>query len=236
MNFEDEIERRVIRSVTQAIQKNKNRPINVHIDEVFFADVNGCRRYTGTQHGENEVYTDFIIEIRNTKGINISFKNVVLNESIDRLDIIVPNLKNRFINSVYRKLEEMGLEEGQDVPNIFGKIDELNKRKLIKGTYSVGGPIDYMYVDLSRNLDSEFDKDTKTLRLPGRLIAIDTFSKDQSLYLNLRPLSADQKYDPKLSVGGIKMIYGKSEINNVSGHKIFAVDSIAQNGIEVEII
>ena len=109
--------------------RNKNRPIALNISNNTLQNISGARKYTGVQSGENEVYTDFVIERRNTRGFNVAIKSAVFDESIERLDIIVPNLKIRFIKSVYRKLIQMRLEDGDDVPNMFGKIDDRNKKK-----------------------------------------------------------------------------------------------------------
>ena len=158
-----------------------------------------------------------------------------MDESIERLDIIVPNLKTRFMKSVYKKLTEMNLEKDQNVPNMFGKIDERNKKKLVTGTYSVGGPIDFMYVELPKTIRSDFDKDSGLLVMPGKLVAMDEYAKSFDLYLNLRPAYSDQKYDPDMQRGGIKMIYGKSQTKGISDIEIVVTNSVSENGILVNI-
>jgi len=231
----DNIEREILRTISQAVVSNKNKPIQLKIQNEYFSDVTGARRYTGVQHGDNEVYTDFVIERRSARGYNVALKSAVMNESIERLDIIVPNLKTRFMKSVYKKLTEMNLEKDQDVPNMFGKIDERNKRKLVTGTYSVGGPIDFMYIELPRSIKSDFDEDSGLLVMPGKLVNMDEYSKSFELYLNLRPAYSDQKYDPDMQRGGIKMIYGKSRSKGVSDIEIVVTNSVDQNGILVNI-
>lgn len=230
----DDIEREVLTNINSAVQRSERKNISLYIGNKLITNVNGARRYTGVQHGQNKVYTDIVIEKRNTKGINISFENVVLNESIERLDIIVPNLKLKFINRVFRKLNEMKLEAEEDVPNIYGKMVGRNKKKLITGTYSVGGPIDYM-CEFSDRVRSEYDEDTNTLSLNGMLEDMDSYSNRYEIYLNLQPLYPDQKYDPEVERGGIKLIYGKSESRGVSGNKIVVTDTVEKNGIIVDI-
>ena len=235
MNQLDNNEREILRSISQAIASNKNKPIQLRIQNEYFSDITGARKYTGVQHGDNEVYTDFVLERRSARGYNVALKSAVMNESIERLDIIVPNLKTRFMKSVYKKLTEMNLEKDQNVPNMFGKIDERNKKKLVTGTYSVGGPIDFMYVELPKTIRSDFDKDSGLLVMPGKLVAMDEYAKSFDLYLNLRPAYSDQKYDPDMQRGGIKMIYGKSQTKGISDIEIVVTNSVSENGILVNI-
>ena len=128
----------------------------------------------------------------------------------------------------------MKLQTGEDVPNFYGKIDRRHTNMLIRGTYSVGGPVEYMYLELPKIIKYDFDKDSSTLSLPGILQPIDSYAKNMELYLNLRPLYADQKFDEDAERGGMKLIYGKSESRGESGNQI-VVTQQAENGIVVEI-
>lgn len=230
----DNVEREILTNINRAVQSNKNKPIAVTISEQYFSEVTGARKYTGSLSGDNEPYTDFIIQRRNAKGINIALKSVVFQESLKRLEIIVPGLRFKFINAVYRKIKQMKLQTGEDVPNFYGKIDRRHTNMLIRGTYSVGGPVEYMYLELPKIIKYDFDKDSSTLSLPGILQPIDSYAKNMELYLNLRPLYADQKFDEDAERGGMKLIYGKSESRGESGNQI-VVTQQAENGIVVEI-
>ena len=214
---------------------NKNRPIQLNIDSKQLSDITSARRFTGVQSGKNEIYTDLVFERKNTRGFNIAIKSAVFDESIERLDVIVPNLKIRFIKSVYKKLSQMGLKDGDNVPNVFGKIDERNKKKLVTGTYSVGGPIDFMYLDLPNTIMPNFDEDSGILTLPGKFVNMDEYSKDFDLYLNLQPTYDDQKFDTKIERGGVKLIYGKSESKGIADNTIVVTTKVADNGIVVNI-
>lgn len=224
-----------VNAINQSVMRNKNRPIALNISNNTLQNISGARKYTGVQSGENEVYTDFVIERRNTRGFNVAIKSAVFDESIERLDIIVPNLKIRFIKSVYRKLIQMRLEDGDDVPNMFGKIDDRNKKKLVTGTYSVGGPIDFMYLDTPKLLATNFDEETGLLSFPGRFVDMDEYSKVFNLYLNLMPAYNDQKFDSEIERGGIKLIYGKSQIKGISDNKIVVTKNVPNDGIVIAI-
>ena len=224
-----------VNSINQSVMRNKNRPIALNISGKSFYNISSARKYTGVQSGKNEVYTDFVIERRNTRGFNIAVKSAVFDESIERLDIIVPNLKIRFIKSIYRKLIQMKLNDGDDVPNVFGKIDNRNKKKLVTGTYSVGGPIDFMYLDIPKFIIPEFDEETGVLSFPGRFVDMDEYSKDFDLYLNLRPVYNDQKFDSKIEIGGVKLIYGKSQSKGIADNNIVVTTNVPDNAVVVNI-
>lgn len=231
----DNQEREILANINRAVQSNRNRPVTLIINGQYFSEVVGGRKYTGSLSGDNEPYTDFIIQRRNAKGINIALKSVVFQESLQRLEIIVPGLRYKFINAVYRKIKQMGIETGQDVPNFFGKIDRRHTNMLIRGTYSVGGPIEYMYTDLPRVIKYLYDDDSKTLVLPGIFQPIESYSKNMELYLNLLPLYSDQKFDDEAERGGMKLIYGKSESRGESGNQIIVTQQMSDNGIVVDI-
>lgn len=231
----DNTEREIMRAINRSVQMNKNRPIQLNIDSKQLSDITGARRFTGVQYGKNEVYTDIVFETKNTRGFYVALKSAVFDESIERLDIIVPNLRIRFIKSVYRKLSQMALNDGDEVPNIFGKIDDRNKKKLVTGTYSVGGPIDYMYQDLPNSIVPNFDEDSGILTLPGRFIDMNEYSKGFDLYLNLQPVYNDQKYDSVIERGGVKLIYGKSESKGIAENRIVVTTKVADNGTVVNI-
>lgn len=129
----------------------------------------------------------------------------------------------------------MGLKDGDNVPNVFGKIDERNKKKLVTGTYSVGGPIDFMYLDLPNTIIPNFDEDSGILTLPGKFVNMDEYTKDFDLYLNLQPTYDDQKFDTKIERGGVKLIYGKSESKGIADNTIVVTTKVADNGIVVNI-
>ena len=230
----DNTEREILTNINRAVQSSETRTTTLSISGQYFSEIVGARKYSGSLYGPNEPYTDFIIQHKNTKGINIALKSVVFNESLQRLEIIVPGLKFKFIRAAYNKIRQMNVQSGEDVPNIFGKIDRRHTDMLIRGTYSVGGPIDYMYTELPKSIKFNYDEDSNTLSLPGILQPIESYSKSMELYLNLRPLYADQKFDEDAERGGMKLIYGKSETRGDSGNRILVTQQ-ADNGIVVDI-
>lgn len=231
----DNTEREILQAINRAAQTSKTRTTTLNLSGQYFSEITGARKYSGSLYGPNEPYTDFIIQQRNAKGINIALKPVVFNESIQRLEIIVPGLRFKFIRAVFNKIRQMNVQAGEDVPNIYGKIDRRHTDMLIRGTYSVGGPIDYMYTDLPKNIKFNYDDEANVLTLPGILNNINSYSKNLELYLNLQPLYDDQKFDPDAERGGMKLIYGKSESRGESGNRIIVTSETSNNGIIVEI-
>lgn len=233
----DEKEREIINIINRSARDSKNKTITLDINGMKINEITGANKYSGSLYGENEPYTDFIIRRRNTKGINIALKSVVFNESIQRLEIIVPGLKYKFIKAAYNKMIQINLETHQDVPNFFGRLNRNRIKQLIRGTYSVGGPIDYMYIDLPKTINMEFDVDTNLLLLPGILDNIDSYSSKINLYFNLRPLHLDQKFDSEIERGGMKLIYGRSPSRGESGNKIVVLQEqdLTKDAIVVDI-
>jgi hypothetical protein len=103
----------------------------------------------------------------------------------------------------------MGLETGNPVPEIYGKISDNMKEDVVTGTKTVGGPIDYVYENGS-NIKSSYDEETGVLKLNGYLISSKQYSKSRTFFLSLKPKREDQKFDAELKYGGIPRIYGKS--------------------------
>lgn len=231
----DNIERTILARINQAVQFNKNLPISLSIGGVEFNEITGARRYSSSFYKENKPYTDIILQRRNTKVINIAFGPAVLQENMTRLEIVVPGLKYKFIKAINTKIEQMNLQEGDDVPNFFGIIDSRNTKKLIEGTYSVGGPVNYIYENLPKNIKYSYDEDNNLLYLPGNLINITEYSKNMSLYLRLLPLYDDQKYDPEAERGGFKLIYGESPSHGIDGNEIVITEETTSNAVLVEI-
>ena len=231
----DSIERQVLKEINTAVLKNGNRPITLDIGGTYFTEITGARRYSGSFYGANRPYTDIIIEKRNTKGINLAFSNSVLSESMERLEIVVPGIKYKFIKAIVKRIESLGLDDGDDVPNFFGAIDSRNTQKLIEGTYSVGGPINFMYLNIPKILKSKYNEEETLLFLPGNLINIKNYSKELDLYLRLVPIHNDQKYDSKVERGGYKLIYGESPSRGESGNRIIVTTETTSDAVLVEI-
>jgi len=231
----DSIERQVLKEINTAVLKNGNRPITLDIGGTYFTEITGARRYSGSFYGANRPYTDIIIEKRNTKGINLAFSNSVLSESMERLEIVVPGIKYKFIKAIVKRIESLGLDDGDDVPNFFGAIDSRSTQKLIEGTYSVGGPINFMYLNIPKILKSKYNEEETLLFLPGNLINIKNYSKELDLYLRLVPIHNDQKYDSKAERGGYKLIYGESPSRGESGNRIIVTTETTSDAVLVEI-
>ena len=81
----DDLQTNIVNTINKKVQINKNRPIILSLGDYKFYQISGARKYSGSLYGPNKPYTDFIIQRRNTKGINIAFRSAVFNESIQRL-------------------------------------------------------------------------------------------------------------------------------------------------------
>ena len=228
-------EQRLFDYINKAVRENKNQSVILNLGGTLFSEVTGIRSYTGSLYKTNRSYTDFVLDKRNTKGINISFDSPVFSEDIQKLEIIVPGLRYKFIRAVMKKIKALKIEPGQEVPEIYGKLDTRHRDMLFRGTLALGGPVQYILNSLPNTFEYDYDEDTTTLTIPGNLVSITQYAKEYDVYLKLEPSYQDQKYDPNLQRGGMPSIYGKSETRGEAGNRIQILSQPDKNGIVVNI-
>ena len=47
------------------------------------------------------------------------------------INLAVPGLANKFMKAVFKKLNDLGLEPGAKVPDVYGEIRGANKKKIV---------------------------------------------------------------------------------------------------------
>lgn len=186
----------------------------------------------------SEPYTDVIIFPRNSKQYNVSFKGrtamSLAGGGFRGIETIVPGLTGRFMKAAYAKLIAMGLKDGDKVPNVFAKLSDVYKTKLVVGTAGMGGPIDYMYIG-SMEVRGQYDDDKNIVTFNGQLIPAKEYAQSTELYLRLRARREDQRFDSVSQIGGIPKIYGRSPTRGDVSGRIVVTDQPANNGVYVEI-
>ncbi|MEX0596454.1 MAG: hypothetical protein WD512_08120, partial [Candidatus Paceibacterota bacterium] len=150
------------------------------------------------------------------------------------LNLIVPGLADKFMRVAYHHLMSIGLKKGDKVPDIYGKINNRVKMKIVIGNKQMGGPIDYMYIG-PMNISAKYDVDRNQLIFNGNLIDSMTYSKTHELYFRLRARREDQRFDPSAKAGNTPKIYGKSPSKGDSVGRIVITDSVPRNAIIVRI-
>lgn len=228
-----------VKSVSDALRKNKNQPISLVAGNTKIENVIGAVKFTGRQVGGSEPYTDIVIKTKSTR-INCSLKGEsapsLAGGGLKGLELAVPGLSKKFMREVYHVLKTIKkLKAGDKVPDVFGKISSSNKQKIVVGNIAMGGPIDYMYIGPMEVKDS-FNVETSTLHLNGNLIESKYYAKTHELYFRLRARREDQTFDPESKdKDGVPKIYGKSPSKGDSAGRIVVTDKIPRNAVTVNV-
>lgn len=211
----------LIDNINRAVKLNRNSPITIITQRMTLSGVDGARHYSGGQIGNIQPHTDIVITFRNTKNTNVSIRNAPI-ESLSKgnlrgLESIVPGIIRRFMNLAAKKIEQSGLDPGERVPKVCARITNLDRDTILIGKTVTGGPIDLIY---QGDIRSFYDDEKEVLWLYGEFIEPKEWVKGKQLFLELQPKFDDQTYDPKLRIGGIPMIYGKSVTYRISEFNI----------------
>ena len=119
------------------------------------------------------------------------------------------------------------MKAGDKVPDVYGKLNDADKRKIIIGNAKIGGPVDYMYIG-PMNLRSTYSDGVLTL--DGKLIGAKKYADEHELYFRLRARRNDQTFDPSVKYpNGTPKIYSKSPSKGDSAGRIMVVDKPAEN-------
>lgn len=229
-------ERGFITSISNALRKNKNKPITVVAGDVTLSGVTLARKYTGRQETGSEPYTDIVIANRKNGNIHLSLKGEeapsLAGGGMRGLELILPGIGAKFMRAAYNELLGRGLKAGDKVPDVYGKIGKSEKRKIVVGNQAVGGPIDYMYIG---PMDVKTDFEDGVLTLNGTLTEATEYADENELYFRLRARREDQTFDPKAMAGDVPKIYGKSPSRGDSAGRVVVTDKVPAEAIIVKI-
>lgn len=231
----------VVDAINKAFIKNKKNPITLMAGKTKITGVVKAEKYTGRQTSGSEPYTDVVIYYK--KGNNTSFYNCSLKgESapslagggLRGLELAVPGIAKKFMNAAFKKLKSM-LNDGDKVPDTFGKIGDADKLKIVIGNKAMGGPIDFMYIG-PMNVISTYDNNKNELTLNGSLIPAKTYAKLNELYFRLRARREDQRFDSTAKdASGTPKIYGKSPSRGDSAGRIVVTDKVPSTAVIVNL-
>lgn len=204
--------------VNGAIRINEMSPIRVNIGDISFDRVTRARKYNGRQFGSSKLYTDIILD-NNSKSIKISLKeDVISSVHIPKkaIDMMTPNLVDKFLNAVASKILGMGLNENDNLPSIlYGKINRIDKTRLIVGTQSMGGPIDYIYIGTAK---AQFNTKEDILLFDGFLLDSKEYAENQEIYLRI-VLKSSAKFRPDMKKQDVIRSYDVDGITIVADNK-----------------
>jgi hypothetical protein len=231
-------ENAVVKAINDAVKKSKKKSVNVVAGNTKLDNISHAKKYTGRQSSGSEPYTDVVFSTKNKKDINLSLKGEaapsLAGGGMRGLEAIIPGIAGKFMKAAHKKLLAMGLEAGDKVPDVYGKISRNNKEKIVVGTKAMGGPIDYMYIG-PMDVRAKYDEKTNILTLNGTLTESSTYAKTHDLYFRLRARREDQTFDPDAEQGGIPKIYGKSPSRGDSAGRIVITDSVPKSAVIVEV-
>lgn len=234
----------VVNAINNAVKSNQNNPINVKAGKVALEGVMGSQKYTGRQAGGSEPYTDVVITFHSStkkSPVNLSLKGEaapsLAGGGLKGLELAVPGIAKKFMQAAFKHLKtSMKLTLGSKVPDVYGKINKNDKKKIVVGNQAMGGPIDYMYIG-KMDVSSNYDEKTNTLTFAnGKLIPAEEYADEHELYFRLRARREDQRFDPNAKdSSGTPKIYGKSPSKGDSAGRIVVTDKVPRQAVIVTI-
>jgi hypothetical protein len=231
-----------VKKIKDSVKKNKNNPITIVAGKVTIEGVIDADKFTGRQTSGSEPYTDVQIFVYNEKKpINLSLKGEsapsLAGGGLKGLELAVPGITNKYMKAAHKHLvTKKKLRAGDKVPDVYGKIGDSEKVKIVVGNEAMGGPIHYMYIGkMDVNADYDVNKNILTFN-NGQLIPSVKYAKEHDLYFRLRARREDQRFDPTAKdAKGIPKIYGKSPSRGDSAGRIVVTDKVATTGVIVNI-
>ena len=233
-------EQGVIDAITKAVKANKNNPVTVVAGKTTVVGVKKAFKFHGRQESGSEPYTDVVFELHNGKKINLSLKGEsapsIAGGGLKGLELAVPGIAKKFMTAAYKALKnEKGLNAGDKVPDVFGKIGGSDKVKIVVGNAKMGGPIDYMYIG-PMTVAGPYDAKTNTVKLNGTLTEAKAYARSHELYFRLRARREDQRFDPDAKdKDGSPKIYGKSPSKGDSAGRIVVTDKVPTTAVIVNL-
>lgn len=234
----------VVDAINKAVKANQQNPINIKAGKVHLEGVISSNKFTGRQVGGSEPYTDVVItfhESTKKQPVNLSLKGEaapsLAGGGLKGLELAVPGIAKKFMQAAFKHLNTtLKLKLGSKVPDIYGKINKNDKKKIVVGNKAMGGPIDYMYIG-KMDVTSRYDEKTNTLTFTnGEMIPAEKYADEHELYFRLRARREDQRFDPTAKDNsGTPKIYGKSPSKGDSAGRIVVTDKVPRQAVIVQI-
>ncbi len=211
-------------AVNDAVEKYGG-PITLKTSGKAIKKVLKASKYIGRASSGSEPYTDVQIETA-VKIYNISMKGPsapsLAGGGLRGIEAIIPDLATNFLQAALKNHLKRGLKVGDKVPDTFGKLNDKDKKILVIGNASMGGPIDFMYIG-PMSVATTYKRGTLTVS--GKLIDVSVYAKNHDLYLRLRARRIDQTFDPNaVDTKGRPKIYSKSPSKGDSAGRIVVMD------------
>jgi len=231
----------VVKAINEAVKKNQKNPVTVIAGKTKLVGVISAAKFTGRQVSGSEPYTDVVFHVKKGKKIeivNLSLKGEsapsLAGGGMRGLELASPGIAKKFMIAAHKYLVNVvKLNPGDKVPDVFGKINAAAKLKIVIGTASMGGPINYMYIG-PMNVTAPYDTGKNIIKFNGALTDATEYAKSHNLYFRFRARREDQRFDPDAKdANGTPKIYGKSPSRGDSAGRIVVTDKISGKGVTV---
>lgn len=225
----------IVKAIATAVKQNKGNPVTVVAGKTKIPGVVKAEKYGGRQEGGSEPYTDVVFTLHNKTTVNLSCKGKtapsLAGGGLTGLELAVPGIAKKFMNAAYNHLvKTLKLKTGDKVPDVYGKISQTDKIKIVVGNKKMGGPIDYMFVGIM-DVNAVYDKNKNELVFRDTEITpAKKYAQEHDLYFRLRARREDQRFDPESKdKDGSPKIYGKSPSRGDSAGRIVVQDKTPAN-------
>ena len=231
----------LVDAINEAVKKNKKNPITLIAGKTKLTAVIRAEKFEGRQVGGSEPYTDVQI-FRRLRGkevpVNLSMKGEaapsLAGGGLRGIELAVPGLGAKFFKAAHEALVE-DFNPGDKIPDVFGKIGNRHKEKIVVGNKEMGGPIHFMYIG-PMGVTKNYNEDKNTLTVNGKLHEAVGYAKSHDLYFRFRARREDQRFDPDaMDKKGVPKIYGKSPSRGDSAGRLVVTDKVSGKGRIVRI-
>lgn len=214
-------------AIKSAVKEVGGKGITVKTADVTLKDIVDADKYTGRSKAGTEPYTDVIVKTSRGKEYNLSMKGSsapsLAGGGLAGMELVVPGIGRSFMTAAL-KHHSKKIKPGDKVPDLFAKLNDKDKLKLVIGSKDMGGPIHHMYIG-PMDVKSTFKNNVLTLN--GKVSDATKYAKDHDLYFRLRARREDQTFDPKAKDrAGIPTVYGKSPSRGDAKGRIVITDKV----------
>ena len=212
-----------------------DNPISVQAGPTTIENVQSSYKVEGCNKFGCEMYTD-VVFVTNGGEIKVSCKGTsapsIAGGGLLGAKALIPDIIPNFLEAAEKWYLENGFKEGDLIPDLYGKLNDSDKKLAVVGTLEIGGPIDYMYVG---PMDVEHTFENNLLKLNGDLIEAYEYADNHDIYFRIRKRRNDQPFAPgEKDRHGYPIILGRSPSKGDTGRRIVFVNKVPKTRDIVE--
>lgn len=198
-NYERQ-ENGLVRLIRRTYNKNGKKPFTlVDKDGKRLRNIVDAKKFDDKVTTGHEPYTDVQLITSTGRKINLSNKGLtapsVAGGGIEGLELIVPDVTKNLCAAARKWYKKNGFKTGDYGADLFAKVNDDDKEKIIVGTKKMGGPIHYMYVGPMDVKSLGWDPKKQELKVNGNLIASKSYAETYDIHYRIRRRKAHQRLD-----------------------------------------